>query len=154
MDEWMVDALTSWKLFCFRLSQWPQRKWDRSCWEWRWVRSQNLKTLPTRSGVDSESASFEYRWCHRPAPRPLNPATSHNQQQWTTCLLMQKILSPSVYQLTSHFHLLVVLDFFSYCLFVSFTRSVSASLFLVVFKRHLQAGIWTTACWVVYSGSI
>ena len=78
MDEWMVDTLTSWKLFCFRLSQWPQRKWDRSCWEWRWVRSQNLKTLPTRSRVDSESASFAYRWCHRPAPRPLNPATSHN----------------------------------------------------------------------------
>ena len=38
----------------------------------------NVKTPPLRSRVDSESTYFAYRWCHFSAPRPLNPATSHN----------------------------------------------------------------------------
>ena len=61
--------------------------------------------------------------------------------------------------LTRHFLLLLVFGLFFYCLFVYSmqalcTCSISSSLFLVNFKRHLQTRMWTTACWVVYNGSI
>ena len=61
--------------------------------------------------------------------------------------------------LTRHFLLLLVFGLFFYCLFVYSmqalcTCSSSSSLFLVNFKRHLQTRMWTTACWVVYNGSI
>ena len=61
--------------------------------------------------------------------------------------------------LTRHFLLLLVFSLFFYCLFVYSmqalcTCSISSSLFLVNFKRHLQTRMWTTACWVVYNGSI
>ena len=60
---------------------------------------------------------------------------------------------------TSHFHLLLVVFGFSvYCLFTVCKLYVHVPSLLLCFwwisSATYRSGIWTTACWVIYSGSV
>ena len=141
---------------------------------WNLVSKKNLKTLPLRPRVDSESAYVAYRWRHRPSTsnlRPLNPATSHNNNNNNnnglhacdraaediepirvtrtkySAALSLRWAKKDYGQPTSHF-LLPLAVFFFYCLFVYSTQA------LCTCSATYRPGIWTTACWVVYNGSV
>ena len=131
------------------------------------LRVENLKTAPLRCHVDGESTSFAYRWRHN--LRPLDPAMSHNNNNnnnngglhacvgaaediepfWVT---MAKY-SASSYATSSSSCCVRFLLLLSVCIQrSSFMRMLFFSV-LVNFKCHLQAGIRTEVCWVVYNGS-
>ena len=109
--------------------------------------------------------------------QPLNPVMSHNNNdnngelhagvcaaediepnRFTRAnILLLCYYAEDYGQPTSHFHLLLVVFGFSfYCLFVYSVQVLCGnrlSSFWLISSATYRPGIWTTACWVVYSGS-
>ena len=140
------------------------------------------KTLPLCSCVDSKSTYFAYWWRHRPTSRPLafdllTPCCQQRMMDYMLVFVLQKILNRSGLlgqnyapltlrwakkgRPTSHFHLLrVVLGFSFHCLFVYSAQALctcsvaSSPFFLWISSATYRPGIWTTACWVIFSGSV
>ena len=139
------------------------------------LRLKKLKMPPVHSRVDSEPVYVMYRWSHRPAPRPLNPATSHNNNKNNNngglhaCVHAAEDMEPIRVTrqntlLLCHYaewksmivFLLCSVSPSTVCLYTAHKLYAHAPSLLLHFQSNStpRPGIWTKACWVVYNRSV
>ena len=120
-----------------------------------------VKKFKKVAPLDSESAYFAYRWRHRPIPRPLafnlltplclitTTTTTTPMAEYMLAFVLQKVLS-----------LLGLLgqNIILLCHYAEQNRRMDNHIRHIVFwwisSTTYRPGIWTTACWVIYNGSI
>ena len=136
------------------------------------VEEKNKKKQPSRFRVDGKSVYFPKQWRRRPTPRPLasdlwtprrlittTTTTTTTMADYMLAFVFLATYSPCSRVWVAAAVRLVVFGFSVYCLFVYSmqalcTCSVSSSPFLENSSVTYRPGRWTTAFWVIFSGSV